>query len=113
MGQPSFYRYVSAAERDFVQNNSMIRSISGVTYFAMDPPSRYDSSTDVVNFLAVPTGKEFRLGPIPGDEAPDWDIVPPRTVGPKQLPDGMWVAGGGTEAATSAVVWLFGSVKLV
>ena len=73
--------------------------------FCDRPPSRYDTVVAIVEHLAV-LGKEMRFGPIPLDEAPDFDILPPRTVGPQQLPNGRWVPGGGTDAATSGTLHL-------
>src|SRR6266850_5219791 len=85
-----------------IQLTHQIRSLSGTTYFAIEPPSRYETATDLVEGLAV-AGKEIRFGPIPVDEAPNF-VLGPRTVGPQQLPNGRWVAGGGTEAATLGTV---------
>lgn len=111
MAKTVVYRYVSWREWEFIRENATIQSRSGVTYFAMDPPSRYETASDATNYLAV-EGKNFRVGPVPDDEAPDWDVVSPRTVGPTQLSDGTWVNGGGTEAATSFPLRLFGHAML-
>jgi hypothetical protein len=110
--QLTIYRYVSWAEWYSIQETREVRSHSGVTYFAIAPPSRYVALADVIQYLAV-VGKEMRFGPIPVDEAPDFDVLPPRTVGPQQLRNGSWVPGGGTEAATSGTLFLTTAVRLV
>jgi hypothetical protein len=105
----SYYRYVDDAERQFIERTMGIRSASGVTWYAVDPPSFYVTQVEVQRFLAIPSGmKTCSIGPIPDDEAPPMDVVPPRTVVPQQLPDGTWVPGGGTEAATSHEFRLLG-----
>lgn len=102
------YRYVSNAERASIESSGIIQSTSGVTYFAIDPPSRYETREDVRDLLATPGDKSWAVGPIPDAWVPLWDVVAPRTVTPQKLGDGTWVPGGGTEAATSHVVRLFG-----
>src|SRR5947208_3493086 len=97
-----FYRYVDQAELDAILLTGIIESRSGITYFAIDPPSRYNSWRQVRDLLAVSDPKQFRIGPVHAAIAPPWDAVPPRTVSPQQLADGTWVAGGGSEAATTA-----------
>ena len=111
MARVAVYRYLSWAEWYSIGHTQQIHSLSGVTYFAIAPPSRYDTVASVIENLAV-VGKEMRFGPIPLDEVPDFDVVSPRTVGPQQLPNGRWVAGGGTEAATSGIVYLTCSTRL-
>ena len=111
MAQSFFYRYVSALESASITKEAMIRSRSGVTYFAMDPPSRYETIAEASERLAMPP-KDIRVGPIPADELPAWDVVSPRTVSPVALPDGRWQPGGGTECATSHPTWIFGHLPL-
>lgn len=95
------FRYISDAEMASIRVRAEVRSLSGYTWFACSPPSFYQTAAEVRERLAVSDLREFSIGPIPADEAPEWDHVPPRTVAPQQLADGTWVPGGGTEAATT------------
>ena len=95
-----FYRYVSSSEMGRIRETRQIGSRSGVTYFS---PDRYDDAQEAYRRLALPRPPDFRVGPIPDDEMPDFDVVPLMSVGfvdPNRL-------GGGTEAATSRPVRLF------
>lgn len=100
-----YYRYVDRQEEASIRSSNTIRSISGITYFAVDPPSAYSTRSDVSQFLAVPPQKDLRVGPVFDDHIPGgvW-FIPPRSVAPQQLPDGTWSSGGGTEAATQGTV---------
>jgi hypothetical protein len=105
-----WYRYVDAAEESFIRHTGIIKSDSGSTYYATDPAC--NSSDEACRKLAIPWPKHFMIGPIPQDELPDFDVVPPRTVNPIRLPDGTWLPGGGTEAATSKEYRCFGHYPL-
>jgi hypothetical protein len=107
------YRYVSEAERHFIEANSFVQSFWEITWFAVDPPSLYLRNHDAVEHLALSSDRQWRFGPIPADEAPTWDVAPPRTVVPQQTPEGRWVMGGGTECATSETLWLQGFHRLL
>lgn len=113
-----YYRYVDRAEEIFIRASDRIESLSGVTFFAVCPPSCYSTRAEVAGLLAVPVEKTVRVGPVFDNHIPasgpgggQW-FVAPRTVAPQQLPDGTWAHGGGTEAATDGPVMLVEYARL-
>jgi hypothetical protein len=102
------YRYVDSAERADIEATHRIASLSGTTWYALVPPSLYFSRADARRLLAIPAEKTYRFGPILEAQAPPMDAVPPRTSPVQQLKNGSWVAGGGTECATTDPCWLQG-----
>ena len=98
------YRYVSAAEKQFIEETGMIRSSSGITYFT---PDRYEDPVEARSMLALAATPEWRIGGIPDVQMPDFDALPMRVVSP-----GAGQPGGGTQCATSRPVYLFGITKL-
>lgn len=92
------------AELHYVRNNRQILARSGVTYFT---PDQYDNPDEAQRMLAMRHRPEYRIGPVPADEMPDFDAVPLQSVGfvdPSR-------PGGGVEAATSGTVYLFGAYR--
>ena len=100
----TYYRYVDDVEKDYIEDSGMIRSKSGFTWFT---PDRYGTAADAEKFLALSSARNWRIGPIPSDEMPDFDKVPLRTVAPAH-----GQPGGGVECATSHAVYLLKVVKL-
>ncbi len=101
------FRFVSSLERQDIEATLQIRSRSGITYFAIDPPSWYYTMDAAERHLALPHRKAWSLGPIHEEDIPSWDVVPPQTVAPQKI-GATWMPGGGTEAATSGTVTLLG-----
>jgi hypothetical protein len=99
-----YYRYVSDAEKEFIEQNRMILSKAGSTWFT---PNRYETASDARRYLALPTTQPWMIGPIPADEMPDFDAAALRPVAPAN-----GESGGGTECATSKPVYLYGVVRL-
>ena len=99
------YRYVDDAEKDSIDGGGIIQSKSGLTWFT---PDRYDTAADAEKFLALPSPRNWRVGPIPSDEMPDFDKVPLRPIAPAH-----GQPGGGVECATSHPVYLFKVVQLL
>jgi hypothetical protein len=95
------FRYVGPAEALWIQQTGEVVSRSGVTWYAIGSDAPLASSAEVTDVYALPDDKQYAFGPIPDDECPPWNVVGARTVMPTRLPDGRWVPGGGTEAATS------------
>jgi len=95
-----FYRYVGDAEKQYIDQNKMIRSQSGKTYFS---PDLYETATDARQRLALPALPAWRVGPIPADEMPDFDAVALQAASPKY-----GQPGGGLECATNHTVYLLG-----
>jgi hypothetical protein len=106
------YRYMSRAELDSVRQSGYLQSLSGMTYFAVHPPGDpFEKQLDVTARLALATLPAWRLGPFPDTALPPMSLGP-RTVHPQQLPDGKWVPGGGTEAATTGRSYITWAVQL-
>lgn len=105
MRQTGYYRYVGEAELAYIRANREVRSLSGVTYFTLD---RYDDPDEAQRFLALERRPQFRVGPLPEDEMPEFDALPLQDVEFK----GADRPGGGTEVATTATVSLFGVYDL-
>ena len=100
MAEVGFYRYISAGELQSIRSDRVIRSMSGVTYFS---PDRYDDPGEAQGKLALPQQPDYRLGPLPADERPDFAASPLQPVGyiDSQRP------GGGVEGATIKPIYLF------
>lgn len=101
MPQVAFYRYISQAEVDNIRQNGFVQSLSGITYFT---PDFYDNAGEAHQKLALPGPYPpgYRIGPIPGDEMPDFDAVR-LTVVPFKDPAR---PGGGVQGATTKRVYL-------
>jgi hypothetical protein len=110
MANDCWYRYVGQAERANIEATLEVRSKSGTTYYALQ---RMDRWADVQRLLAVDDpARTDRIGGFYSDELPAFDAVPQRTVQPQKLKNGTWVAGGGTEAATTKPHHVFGFGKV-
>src|SRR6266852_1604253 len=102
---PTLYnRYVSDAEKQFIEQERMIMSKAGSTWFT---PDRYETAADAQRYLVLPTTRPWRIGPIPADEMPDFDKVPLRPVAAKS-----GQPGGGAECATTRPVYLYAIARL-
>lgn len=102
MAQPLFYRYVgSQKEMDDIANRRAIRSSNpqGTWY----TPDRFESAQEARERLALGSEPLYRVGPIPADEIPDFDVVPLRPVGYVDVGR----PGGAVEGCTSGTVYLF------
>lgn len=99
-----FYRYISyCPEVDQMIRERKIQSTNPNTGFATWwTPQRYDDPDDAEQELALDGPPTHRVGPVPADEIPAFDI-PLRPVAPKG-----GKSGGGLEARTKSPVWLFG-----
>lgn len=111
MPRAEFYRYLSNPwEIDQIINGRKIQSLDrqgqpspkGTWY----TPIRYEKDADAQQELALQYMPTHRVGPIPADKMPDFDI-PLRPVA--TTPYG---PGGGVEARTKGIVWLFGLYDL-
>ena len=100
-----FYRYVNQEERDFIEREGMIKSRSSRgTFFTT---RRYDTSAKAQKDLALERPPKYRIGPIPGDEMPEFDKRSLQPVGVSGSQP-----GGGLEGATAHAVYLFAVTPL-
>jgi hypothetical protein len=99
-----FYRYISdPAEASQILHDRKIQSKNAKTgYRTWYSPTRYDNPNDAQRELALPNLPIYRIGPIPGDQMPTFDI-PLRSVSPAFGQPGL-----GVEVRTAFPVWLFG-----
>jgi hypothetical protein len=100
----AYYRYIGEREKEFIEKQDTVRSLSRVTFFT---PDRYDSNEVAQRRLALPRRPVWRIGPIPDSQMPSFDRLPLRVVGPAN-----GHPGGGVECATSHPVHLFAFKKL-
>lgn len=100
----AFYRYVSSPmEVNQVVKERKIQSMNPTTQYATwYTPTRYDDPHDAQRELALGKLPTYRVGPIPADEMPDFDI------GLRAVAPAFGQPGGGVEARTKSPVWLFG-----
>jgi len=99
-----FYRYISyQPEVDQVICERKVQSTNPKTQYATwYTPTRYDNPTKAQQELALNKPPTHRIGPILGDEMPDFDI------GLRPVAPAFSQPGGGVEARTKSSVWLFG-----
>ena len=102
--ETSYYRYVGDAEKKSIEDEGTIQSKYALTWFT---PDRYDSAVEAKKCLALSSPPNWRIGPVPSGEMPDFDKVPLRPVAPAN-----GEPGGGVECATSRPVYLFKMVQL-
>ena len=100
----AFYRYMSyPSEVSQVTGERKVQSTNPTTQFATWYTTiRYDSAVTAQQELALSKSPTHRVGPIPANEMPDFDISL-RSVAPA-----FGHPGGGVEARTKSPVWLFG-----
>lgn len=98
------YRYVSSAEKEFIEHQGIILSRSRITYFT---PDRYDDPSEAQAKLALADVPEWRIGGIPEGQMPDFDALSLRVVNPAYRQP-----GGGVQCATSRPVYLFAMTRL-
>lgn len=109
MPQEQFYRYFShSAEWERLHRDRIIQSTNpyggGRSWYTNE------RTADLVAIrarLALPSSPRFRVGPVPRDEMPDFDICDARRVEP-----GYGQPGGGLEYCTTEPVHLFGLYNL-
>lgn len=101
MAQVMFYRYVDDFEAALIRQNRRIERgpNQSLKWFT---PDRYENGLDALRFLAMRYKPTYRVGPIPSDELPDFHYPPLRVVGSANNQP-----GGGLEAATTEIVYLF------
>ena len=99
-----FYRMVSyQPEIDQIQDQRMIRSTNPTTRHATwFTTKRYDIPSDAQRELALRNPPTHRVGPIPADEMPDFEI------GPRPIAPLGGQPGRGVEVMTRQAVYLFG-----
>ncbi len=98
-----YFRYVSAAERDYICAENCVLSFSGVTFLS---PDRYESGEEAARALSLPDQPVWRVGAIGEDWLPDI-VVPRRRVIPA-----FGQPGGGWEVAVRGPIYLFGFTLL-
>jgi hypothetical protein len=77
---PSFYRYVGRKERASIRRTNTIVSLSGVTYYALDPPSLYETWDDVREPGRSEPEADLGCSAVARyGRAPSGTTVPPRT----------------------------------
>jgi len=100
-----YYRYVTPAEAYAVETTNIIMTFgnTGRTWYT---PDRYSTRAEARSYLALPAVPSHRVGPYPEDELPNW-AVPLGRVKPN-----FGQPGGGWEAATDEVTYVFGVLPL-
>jgi len=96
-----FYRYVDNVEARIIQEVRRLAPTPGrdCKWYS---PNRFESAEEALRYLALAYLPTFRVGPIPERELPEFDYAPLRVVSPA------WgQPGGGIEAATTQVFYLF------
>lgn len=102
-----FYRYIGfPQEVQQIVTDRRVQSTNRATgYATWYTPTRYDGPVDAKRELALKRLPTHRVGPIPVDEMPYFDI------GPRRADPAHGEPGGGIEARTLEPVWLFGLWK--
>jgi hypothetical protein len=100
----TFYRYFSfPQEVQQIVTDRRIQSTNPASgYATWYTPIRYENPADAKRELALDTAPTNRIGPIPLDEMPYFDI------GPRRAAPAHGEPGGGIEARTRSPLWLFG-----
>src|SRR6266487_6026018 len=91
--QVLYYRYADAIEAGLIMLERKIAPAPGQNY-KFYTTDFYDRATDAQRYLALSYLPKYRIGPIPEDEIPTFQIQP-RIVSPTN-----GQPGGGREAAT-------------
>lgn len=99
-----FYRYISyQPEVDQIINERKVQSTNPKTQYATwYAPTRYDDSKKAQRELSLKNEPTHRVGPIPSDKMPDFEI------GLRPVAPAFGQPGGGIEACTKLPIWLFG-----
>lgn len=98
MAQVEFYRYIDDFEAALIIRTKKLEGRGGVTWYT---PGMHDLADDAQKYLAMSYRPTHRVGPIPADEMPPFDI-PLRPVAPANNQ-----SGGGVEARTDKPKRLF------
>lgn len=98
-------RYPShRAEVDQLQDRRVVRTTNpyggGKTWYS---PKRYEDPAEALAELAIKRAPDYRVGPIPADEMPDFDVNGMRVVAPAN-----GQPGGGLEVCTTGEAHIFG-----
>jgi len=103
MAQIMFYRYIShPGEVKQICNERKIKSMNPKAQGTWFTTTRYEDPDEAQDKLALFTKPTHRIGPIPANGMPDFDI-PLRPVAPANSQP-----GGGVEALTKDEVWVLG-----
>ena len=114
MAQGVYYRYFrrypqGQDELEQLQRERMVRTSNPNNGFrTWFTPARFRDPAVAQRLLALDHLPEFRVGPIPADEMPEFDALGPQIVQPVgNLP------GGAVEVCTTQPVYIFGCYNLV
>jgi hypothetical protein len=110
MPQDLYYRYASHQdESDQLREKRFIQSTNprgnGRTWYT---PTRYDDPHLAQIELALKRPPMRRIGPIPADEMPDFDVN-----GPQLIQPAYGRPGGGIEVCTTGQAFIFGCYNLL
>ena len=99
-----FYRYLSSSQEisQVIDERKVQSTNSSTQYATWYCPTRSDSDSMAEQEVALPRPPTHRIGPIPNDQMPQFDI------GLRPVSPAFGQPGGGVEARTAAPVWLFG-----
>jgi hypothetical protein len=105
MSREVYYRYFShPLELQQLVDDRMIHTSSpgngGKTWFT---PQRFNDPVDALDLLALSRLPEYRVGPIRGDDMPDFDVCGPQRIEPMG-----GRSGGGIEVCTTKKIHIFG-----
>lgn len=105
MPQEAYYRFFShSAEFNQLQRDRVVHTTNphgrGEPWFT---PTRFEDPVDAQRLLALQRTPQFRVGPIPADEMPDFDVC-----GPRRIQPAYGQPGGAVEVCTTMPVFIFG-----
>lgn len=104
----TFYRYISySPEVNQIRTQRKVQTTNPSAAGTWFTPIRYDDSYTAQQELALSQTPTHRVGPIPGDQMPDFDI------GLRPVAPGKNTPGGGVEARTAHPVWLIDLYDLI
>lgn len=98
-----YYRYTADPEKEFIDENGWIRSLSELTFLS---PDVYDDAIDAEERLAMPARPRWRIGPIASE------AIPRIAVGLRRVRPKFGKRGGGWEIATSGRIPYPNAVRL-
>lgn len=105
MAQDVYYRYFSHSEElDQLRNGRVVLTSNPHNgYKTWFTPTRFSDPSLAQRLLAIQRVPQHRVGPIPADEMPDFNVHGPQIVQPVgNMP------GGATEVCTTQPVYIFG-----
>lgn len=99
-----FYRYISMKEEvNQIHREKKIKTINSKAEGTWFTIIRYDESDEAQKMLSLPNKPTYRIGPVPAEQMPSFDVIPLRHVAPAH-----GQPGGGIEACTSGEIRIFG-----